>query len=111
MTSLFPCNVFNKLQVDVENLKKELQEKQDLLCQALRAMELEEEEHKKETQEKEEALHKYQQQIYELEQRLQVKTNTFLCRLCYFDQNFRIMIFFKWMITLQGLIFKIEYKF
>lgn len=60
------------MQVEIESLKKELQEKQDLLCQALKAMELEEEEHKKEAEKKDEALERYQQQIEELEQRLQV---------------------------------------
>lgn len=49
-----------------------MQEKQDLLCQALKAMELEEEEHKKEAEKKDETLQRYQQQIEELEQRLQV---------------------------------------
>lgn len=62
------------MQVEIESLRKELQEKQDLLCQALKAMELEEEEHKKESQEKEDALQKYQQQIEELEQKFQVYT-------------------------------------
>lgn len=61
------------MQVEIESLRKEIQEKQDLLCQALKAMELEEEEHKKETQDKDELLQKYQEQIDELEQRMQVR--------------------------------------
>lgn len=67
------------LQVEVESLRKELQEKQDLLCQAVKAMDLEEEEHKKESQEKDNLLQKFQQQIEELEQKVQViTTKTFL---------------------------------
>lgn len=56
----------------MESLRKELQEKQDLLCQAVKAMELEEDEHKKESQAKDEQIQNLQQNVEMLEQKLQV---------------------------------------
>lgn len=60
------------LQVELESLRKELQEKQDLLCQAVKAMELEEDEHKKESVKKDEEIEKLLLQYEELEQKLMV---------------------------------------
>ncbi|RZC38487.1 centrosomin, partial [Asbolus verrucosus] len=59
-----------ELMVEVESLKKELQEKHDLLCQAVKAMELEDEEHKKLVNEKDEMLSDYQQEIESLKTQL-----------------------------------------
>lgn len=62
-------------QVELESLRKELQEKQDLLCQAVKAMELEEDEHKKENQKKDEEIERLLLHNEELEQKLLVSEN------------------------------------
>ncbi|XP_019864927.1 centrosomin isoform X3 [Aethina tumida] len=59
-----------ELNVEIAILQKELQEKHDLLCQAVKAMELEEEEHKKFLEQKEAQLTKYEQQIEDLRSQL-----------------------------------------
>ncbi|EFA01271.1 centrosomin isoform X3 [Tribolium castaneum] len=59
-----------ELMVEVESLRKEVQEKHDLLCQAVKAMELEDEEHKKLVTEKEEMLTECQQEIEDLKTQL-----------------------------------------
>lgn len=58
--------------MEIAILQKELQEKHDLLCQAVKAMELEEEEHKKFLEQKETQLTKYEQQIEDLRSQLTV---------------------------------------
>ncbi|XP_056646795.1 centrosomin isoform X2 [Diorhabda sublineata] len=60
-----------ELQVDYANLKKEMEEKQDLLCQAVKAMELQDEEHKKYAAEKEYQLNMYKQEQEDLRVQLQ----------------------------------------
>lgn len=47
----WPNSVSSKNEVENETQRKELQEKQDLLCQASKAMELMEHQHKKQTNE------------------------------------------------------------
>ncbi|XP_044266519.1 centrosomin-like isoform X2 [Tribolium madens] len=59
-----------ELMVEVESLRKEVQEKHDLLCQAVKAMELEDEEHKKLVTEKEEMLTEAHQEIEDLKSQL-----------------------------------------
>ncbi|XP_057669944.1 centrosomin isoform X8 [Diorhabda carinulata] len=61
-----------ELQVDYANLKKEMEEKQDLLCQAVKAMELQDEEHKKYAAEKEYQLNMYKQEQEDLRVQLQI---------------------------------------
>ncbi|CAG9827232.1 unnamed protein product [Diabrotica balteata] len=60
-----------ELQVDYANLKKEIEEKQDLLCQAVKAIELEDEEHKKYVADKEDQIAMFQQEIEDLRTQLQ----------------------------------------
>lgn len=60
------------LQVEVESLKKEIQEKHDLLCQAVKAMELEEDEYKKIGEEKEKEINDLREQLESLQQKYQV---------------------------------------
>ncbi|KAJ8961270.1 hypothetical protein NQ318_008955 [Aromia moschata] len=60
-----------ELQVEIANLQKEVQEKHELLCQAVKAMELEDEEHKKFVASKEEQLRTYQQELEDLRMQLQ----------------------------------------
>lgn len=59
-------------QIEIANLQKEVQEKHQLLCQAVKAMELEEEEHKKYVSSKEEQLNMCQQELEDLRLQLQV---------------------------------------
>ncbi|XP_068905231.1 centrosomin isoform X2 [Tenebrio molitor] len=59
-----------ELMVEVESLRKEIQEKHDLLCQAVKAMELEDEEHKKTVSEKDEVLTECHQEIESLKTQL-----------------------------------------
>jgi hypothetical protein len=61
-----------ELMVEVESLRKEIQEKHDLLCQAVKAMELEDEEHKKTVSEKDEVLTECHQEIESLKTQLLV---------------------------------------
>lgn len=49
-----------------------MQEKHELLCQAVKAMELEDEEHKKFVALKEDELQQYQQEVEDLRNQLQV---------------------------------------
>ncbi|XP_074031139.1 uncharacterized protein isoform X3 [Leptinotarsa decemlineata] len=60
-----------ELQVEYSNLQKEVQEKHELLCQAVKAMELEDEEHKKYVASKEEQLNMCQQELEDLRMQLQ----------------------------------------
>ncbi|XP_018567218.1 centrosomin isoform X2 [Anoplophora glabripennis] len=60
-----------ELQVEIANLQKEVQEKHELLCQAVKAMELEDEEHKKFLVLKEDELQQYQQELEDLRNQLQ----------------------------------------
>lgn len=60
------------LKVEVENLRKENQEKQDLLCQAVKAMELMDEEHKKYIANKEDEFQMCQQELEDLRIQLHV---------------------------------------
>ncbi|CAG9825057.1 unnamed protein product [Phaedon cochleariae] len=60
-----------ELQVEFGNLQKELDEKHDLLCQAVKAMELEEEEHKKYVSSKDDQLSMCQQELEDLRMQLQ----------------------------------------
>ncbi|XP_065164402.1 centrosomin isoform X2 [Atheta coriaria] len=57
-----------ELMVELESLKKEVQEKQDLLCQAVKAMELEEDEHRKENEKKERDVKNYKHQLETIQQ-------------------------------------------
>lgn len=59
--------------MEIANLQKEVQEKHELLCQAVKAMELEDEEHKKFVTLKEDELQQYQQELEDLRNQLQVK--------------------------------------
>ncbi|XP_063914175.1 centrosomin isoform X3 [Zophobas morio] len=59
-----------ELMVEVESLRKEVQEKHDLLCQAVKAMELEDEEHKKLLCDKDEVLTECHQEIENLKSQL-----------------------------------------
>lgn len=59
--------------MEVESLKKELIEKQDLLCQAVKAMELDEEEHKKEVADKDKEIIKLQSQLDSLQHKYDVR--------------------------------------
>ncbi|CAH1965736.1 unnamed protein product [Acanthoscelides obtectus] len=61
-----------ELQVELANLKKEVQEKHELLCQAARALELEDDEHKKYIASKEQELNMCQQELEELRLQLQL---------------------------------------
>lgn len=58
--------------MEVESLKKELIEKQELLCQAVKAMELDEEEHKKESSDKDRKINHLQSQLDSLQQKYDV---------------------------------------
>nr|CAH7722824.1 unnamed protein product [Callosobruchus chinensis] len=60
-----------ELQVELANLKKEVQDKHELLCQAARALELQEEEHKKYIANKEQEWNMCQQELEELRLQLQ----------------------------------------
>lgn len=60
-----------ELMVEIESLKKELQEKHDLLCQAVKAMDLEEDEFKKTAQAKNEEIMVLKHEVEELKQQLQ----------------------------------------
>ncbi|XP_072395746.1 centrosomin-like [Diabrotica undecimpunctata] len=60
-----------ELQVSYANLKEELREKQDLLCQAVKAIEIDDNEHKKYVANKDEQLFMLQQEIEELRTQLQ----------------------------------------
>ncbi|KAG5878661.1 hypothetical protein JTB14_015596 [Gonioctena quinquepunctata] len=60
-----------ELQVEYSNLQKEVQEKHELLCQAVKAMELEDEVHKKYVSSKEEQLNMVQQELEDLRMQLQ----------------------------------------
>ncbi|KAJ8968713.1 hypothetical protein NQ314_002168 [Rhamnusium bicolor] len=57
--------------VEIANLQKEVQEKHELLCQAVKAMELEDEEHKKFIALKEDQLSQYQQELDDVRIQLQ----------------------------------------
>ncbi|CAH0557268.1 unnamed protein product [Brassicogethes aeneus] len=59
-----------ELKVEIANLQKDLQEKHDLLCQAVKAIELEDEEHKKYLQIKEDQLNQCYQELEELKLQL-----------------------------------------
>lgn len=61
------------LQVEIESLKKELQEKHDLLCQAVKAMDLEEDEFKKSAHAKNEEIMALKLEVEDLKQQLQVR--------------------------------------
>nr|CAI5857067.1 unnamed protein product [Callosobruchus analis] len=61
-----------ELQVELANLKKEVQDKHELLCQAARALELQEEEHKKYIASKEQEWNMCQQELEELRLQLQL---------------------------------------
>lgn len=63
--SLFKQNV--DLKVEIESLRKELQDKQGLVCQAAKAMELMEEEQKKSAEISQSKIHELQQHILFLE--------------------------------------------
>nr|XP_022914365.1 interaptin isoform X2 [Onthophagus taurus] len=58
-----------ELKVEVESYKKELAEKQDLLCQAVKAMELDEEEHIKVKDELQQKVNNLQNQLDSLQQK------------------------------------------
>ncbi|VEN38225.1 unnamed protein product [Callosobruchus maculatus] len=60
-----------ELQVELANLKKEVQDKHELLCQAAKALELQEEEHKKYIASKEQEWNMCQQELEELRVQLQ----------------------------------------
>ncbi|XP_044750220.1 centrosomin-like isoform X2 [Coccinella septempunctata] len=60
-----------ELMVEIESLKKELQEKHDLLCQAVKAMDLEEDEFKKNAHAKNEEIMALKQEVEELKQQVQ----------------------------------------
>ncbi|CAH1134009.1 unnamed protein product, partial [Ceutorhynchus assimilis] len=67
-------NVFRKnteLQVQVANLQRELKEKYDLLCQAVKALEMEEDEHRKYSANKEEEMAQVHEEMDELKMQLQ----------------------------------------
>lgn len=59
-------------QVEVESLRKEIQEKQELLCQAVKAMELEDDEHKKNIDQKNKELLELQQKLEDFEMKQEV---------------------------------------
>ncbi|VEN38231.1 unnamed protein product [Callosobruchus maculatus] len=61
-----------ELQVELANLKKEVQDKHELLCQAAKALELQEEEHKKYIASKEQEWNMCQQELEELRVQLQL---------------------------------------
>ncbi|KAK9869468.1 hypothetical protein WA026_003223 [Henosepilachna vigintioctopunctata] len=60
-----------ELMVETESLKKELQEKHELLCQAVKAMDLEEEEFKKNAQAKNDEIISLRQEVEDLRLQLQ----------------------------------------
>ncbi|KAK9753048.1 Centrosomin N-terminal motif 1 [Popillia japonica] len=69
-----------ELKVEVESLKKELIEKQDLLCQAVKAMELDEEEHKKEVADKDKEIIKLQSQLDSLQHKYDLFQDEMRCQ-------------------------------
>ncbi|KAL1494277.1 hypothetical protein ABEB36_009901 [Hypothenemus hampei] len=60
-----------ELQVEIGNLQKEVKEKHELLCQAVKAMEVLEDEQKKYSQNKEEQIEKLNQEIEDLRNQMQ----------------------------------------
>jgi len=75
-----------ELQVEIANLQKEVKEKHELLCQAVKAMELEEDEHKKYSQCKEDEMAQLQQDMEDLRTQLQAKQQNQLSSYV-FDKN------------------------
>ncbi|GJQ69842.1 putative centrosomin N-terminal motif 1 [Trypoxylus dichotomus] len=69
-----------ELKVEVESLKKELIEKQELLCQAVKAMELDEEEHKKEVSDKDKKITNLQSQLESLQQKYDLFQDEMRCQ-------------------------------
>ncbi|XP_060518754.1 centrosomin isoform X2 [Cylas formicarius] len=59
-----------EFQMEIANLQKEVREKHELLCQAVKAMELEDEEHKKYSQHKEQQALEMRQELEELRTQL-----------------------------------------
>ncbi|KRT83804.1 hypothetical protein AMK59_3983 [Oryctes borbonicus] len=69
-----------ELKVEVESLKKELIEKQELLCQAVKAMELDEEEHKKEVCDKDKKITCLQSQLEHLQEKYDLFQDEIRCQ-------------------------------